>query len=238
LSAGAHTPAPEPSLLRSEFARTRVWTPLEHEVVNPADKQAVAWVCRLLASGQADLYTQDEADLRLLPTITRTWMLRGQQLKLRAPGSPNPKRSVSAATDVGEGETLWRTDERRSSGQFALTLIACANRSNARGRVAVLLIDNAPGHRVGKKGLLRQIMTVYRGRVVLVYLPPYSPDLQPEERLWRQWRPTVTHNHRRATIEELVQDSDAWFERQRMQPAAVLRMLGAPFALSAENLAA
>jgi putative transposase len=207
-------------------------------VVNPADKEAVAWLCQLLESGQADLYTQDEADLRLLPTITRTWMRRGQQLKLRAPGSPNSKRSVSAATDVGEGVTLWRTDEKRSVCQFALTLIDCANRSNARGRVAALLIDNAPGHRVGKTGMLRQVMTAFRGRVVLIYLPPYSPDLQPEERLWRQWRPNVTHNHRRAAIEELVQDSDAWFERETRQPTSILQMLGLAPAASPEDLAA
>jgi hypothetical protein len=238
LSAGAKTPAPQTPLLRSEFAPAREWTPLEHEVVNPADKQAVAWVCGLLKSGQADLYTQDEADLRLLPTLTRTWMLRGQQLKLPAPGSPNSKRSVSAATDVGQGTTLWRTDERRSACQFALTLIDCANRSNARGRVAALLIDNASGHRVGKKGTLRQVMTAFRGRVVLIYLPPYSPDLQPEERLWRQWRPNVTHNHRRAIIEELVQDSDAWFEREARQPASFIQMLGISSARPSEHQAA
>ena len=207
-------------------------------MVNPADKPAVEWVCGLLATGQADLYSQDEADLALLPTLTRTWMLRGQQLKLRAPGSPNAKRSVSAATDLGEGTTLWRTDFRRTAGQFALTLLACANRSNARARVAVLLIDNAPGHRLGKTGLLRQVMNVYQGRVVLVYLPPYSPHLQPEERLWRQWRPAVTHNHRRAEIEALVDDSDRWFERQAQEPASILQMLGVSPALLSERLAA
>ena len=106
------------------------------------------------------------------------------------------------------------------------------------GRAAVLLIDNAPGHRVGKKGLLRQVMTVLRGRVVLVYLPAYSPDLQPQERLWRQWRPGVTHNHRRATIEELVQDSDGWFERETQQPTSILQMLGIASARSSEYLAA
>jgi putative transposase len=225
-------------LLRSKFDPTRVFSPLAHEVVNPADKEAVAWLCQLLESGQADLYTQDEADLRLLPTITRTWMRRGQQLKLRAPGSPNSKRSVSAATDVGEGVTLWRTDEKRSVCQFALTLIDCANRSNARGRVAALLIDNAPGHRVGKTGMLRQVMTAFRGRVILIYLPPYSPDLQPEERLWRQWRPSVTHNHRRSEIAALVQDSDDWFERETRQPASILQMLGLGPAASSGYLAA
>jgi DDE superfamily endonuclease len=238
VSAGVATPAPRLPLLREALTPVREWPALEHEVVNPAEPAAVAWLCGLLTTGQADLYTQDEADLCLLPTLTRTWMLCGEQLKLRAPGSPNTKRSVSAATDVGDGVTLWRTDLRRNAGQFALTLIACANRSNARGRVAVLLIDNAPGHRLGKTGCLRQVMNVLRGRVVLVYLPAYSPDLQPEERVWRQWRPNVTHNHRRATIEELLQDSDAWFERLGEEPASTLQLLGISSARLPDCLAA
>lgn len=238
MTAGAATPAPNFPLLGEAVAPAREWEPLAQEVVNPAEPDAVAWVCGWFATGRADLYTQDEADLSLLPTLTRTWMLRGQQLKLRAPGSPNAKRSVSAATDLGEGVTLWRTDERRTGGQFALTLMACANRSNARSRVAVLLIDNAPAHRLGKTGRLRQLMNALRGRVVLVYLPAYSPDLQPEERLWRQWRPNVTHNHRRATIEELLQDSDAWFARQGQEPASIRQMLGISPAVSTDRLAA
>lgn len=226
MSAGASTPAAMAPPGRPAPAACCPLPPVEHEVVNPAEASAVAWLCTLAQAGGVDLYTQDEADLCLLPTLTRTWMVRGQQLKLRAPGSPNAKRSVSAATAVADGTTLWRTDEKRSATQFALTLIACANRSTARGRLAGLVIDNAPGHRVGKTGRLRQVMNVLKGRVVLVYLPAYSPDLQPEERLWRQWRPAVTHNHRRATIEELVHDSDAWFERRAQEPTSILHMLG------------
>jgi hypothetical protein len=47
---------------------------------------------------------QDEAELSLFPTLTRMWMLRGQQRKIRAPGVRPPKRHECAATD-------WRTGE-------------------------------------------------------------------------------------------------------------------------------
>jgi len=211
---------------------------VRYELVNPADPAAVEWVCGLLRDGRADLYVQDEADLRLLPTITRTWMLRGEQLKLRAPGSPNSKRSVSAATDLGDGDLLWRTDERRCAVQFGLTLTAAAQRSKARGRLAVLLVDNAPSHRVGKTGFMRQVLKFLSGEVILVFLPKYSPDLNPAEQLWRPWRANVTHNHRRATIEELVQDSDAWLQRQTYDRRAVLSMLGYPGACLPTKLAA
>jgi hypothetical protein len=193
--------------------------------VDPADSEAVIWLGGLFAVGRADLYAQDEADLNLLPTLTRTWMPKGEQLKVKAPGT-NEKRSVSAATDLAAGDLLWRTDERRCADQFCATMHACAERSTPRGRLAVLLVDNAQGHRVGKTGIVRRALDAHAGRVVLVFLPTYSPDLQPAERLWRQWRPNVTHNHKRADIASLVTDSDTWLATAMADPKGVLLMLG------------
>lgn len=221
MSAGAQTPAPVPVSL----AQPPVLVAVDQEVVDPADAKAVAWLLDLFAGGQADLYAQDEADLSLLPTLTRTWMPRGEQLKVKAPGT-NEKRSVSAATDLAEGAILWRTDERRCADQFCATLHECAERSTPRGRLAVLLVDNAQGHRVGKTGIVRRALDAHAGRVVLVFLPTYSPDLQPGERLWRQWRPNVTHNHKRADIAGLVADSNAWLAKAASDPSSVLVMLG------------
>lgn len=195
------------------------------EVVDPANAAAVAWLQALLAAGQADLYGQDEADLALLPTLTRTWMRKGQQLQIPAPGT-NEKCSVSAAIDLADGALLFRTDARRCAAQFCATLRACAERSTARGRLAVLLVDNAQSHRVGKTGIVRRALQTLAGRVVLVFLPAYSPDLQPVEDLWRGWRPNVTHNHRRATLAALQADSDGWLERMAAAPTQVLQLLG------------
>jgi putative transposase len=198
---------------------------VRHEVVDPADLAAITWLTELLRQGQADLYGQDEADLALLPTLTRTWMRRGQQRKLRAPGT-NEKRSVSAAIDLAAGALLWRTDAKRCADQFCATLTAGAERSTARSRLAVFLVDNAQSHRVGKTGIVRRGLDDLAGRVVLVFLPAYSPDLQPAEKLWRQWRPNVTHNHTRAQMGPLQEDSDAWLSRMATDPPAVLQALG------------
>ena len=222
MSAGASTPVPDPS------GSVRPLLPdVRHEVADPADKDAVRWLCDLLQAGRADLYAQDEADLALLPTLTRTWMQRGEQLKIAAPGI-NEKRSVSCATDLAEGMPLWRTDERRCADQFCATLAAGAQRSTERGRVALFLVDNARSHRVGKTGIVRRGLDALAGRVVLIFQPAYSPDLQPGEKVWRQWRPNVTHNHRRGTLDALQQDSDAWFGRMAAEPQLLLRALALP----------
>jgi hypothetical protein len=221
LGASASTPAP--ATPRAAVAPP----PVRHEVVDPADAAARAWLCGLLAGGKADLYAQDEADLALLPTLTRSWMARGDQLRVRAPGT-NEKRSVSAATDLAEGAVLWRTDQKRCADQFCATLAACAERSTARGRLAVLLVDNAPGHKVGKTGIVRTALDGLAGRVALAFLPKYSPHLQPAERLWRQWRPNVTHNHTRDRIADPVADSDDWLARIAADPTAVRRAIALP----------
>jgi hypothetical protein len=64
--------------------------------------------------------------------------------------------------------------------------------------------------------------------VALVFLPRYSPDLQPTERLWRQWRPNVTHNHTRAKMATLEGDSDGWLARMAAEPEAVVQALSRP----------
>ena len=206
-------------------------------MVDPADKEAVAWLGELLHAGQADLYGQDEADLALLPTLTRTWMQRGEQLKVPAPGN-NEKCSVSAAVDLADGWLWWLTHERRCAEQFGATLAACAARSQKRGRLAVLLVDNAQSHQVGKTGIVRGWLDRLEGRVVLVFQPTYSPESQPTERLWRQWRPNVTHNHTRSTLAELVDDSDGWLTRSAAAPTAVLKMLAIPLACPFVSIAA
>lgn len=232
MSAAAETPPALPSSLPPPAL-----PPVRYEVVDPADKAALAWLCELLLSGQADLYGQDEADLALLPTLTRTWMLRGKQLKVPAPGT-NRKCSVSATADLGDGWLWWFTHPKRSAVQFGVTLCACAARSTARGRLAVVLADNAPSHQVGKTGIMRRFLDALRGQVVLVFQPKYCPELQPVERLWRQWRPNVTHNHTRGDLELLEGDSDRWLGRAAADPAGVLQMLGMPVACSPISIAA
>jgi hypothetical protein len=88
---------------------------------------------------------------------TRTWMRRGEQLRVKAPGT-NEKRAVSCAIDRGDGAPFWFNDRRRSGAQFCATVHTGVPRSTARGRIAVFLVDNAPNHREGRTGRVRTLL--------------------------------------------------------------------------------
>jgi transposase len=49
---------------------------------------------------------------------------------------------------------------------------------------------------------LKPILEKYKSLIELVYLPPYSPDLNPIERIWWYMRKKITHNRYLETMED------------------------------------
>lgn len=179
----------------------------------------------------ADLYVQDEVQMALHPTLTRLWMKRGRgrQRKIAAPGT-NQKRHVFGATDWREGQIVRRYSDHRDSVTFCALADDCVARSKARGRRAILIVDCAKIHTPEGAKAVRELLERHNSNLRLVYLPKYSPHLQPQEWLWRAWRAKVTHNHQRTTLGDLEADSEACFAEWDANPAAVLRTIGSPFA--------
>lgn len=81
--------------------------------------------------------------------------------------------------------------------------------------------ENTEPLQPGRTGTVRRLLSTWEGNVVLGLQRAFAPDPQPAERIWRQWLPDVTHSHVRANIEDLIEDSDRWFVRQREAPGAV-----------------
>jgi transposase len=65
------------------------------------------------------------------------------------------------------------------------------------------------------------------GRLVLRYLPTYSPWLNPIELLWRQFRREVTHGERFASLDALLKAAHAFFDRYNQRTERVLSIIGA-----------
>jgi putative transposase len=64
---------------------------------------------------------------------------------------------------------------------------------------------------------------------VLLYLPTYSPWLNPIERLWHQFRREVTHCELFATVQGLLTATRAFFDHCNRHSSAVSSIIGAHF---------
>jgi transposase len=89
-------------------------------------------------------------------------------------------------------------------------------------KLVIMVVDNAKIHR----SKLVQAFLVKQERILLIHLPPYSPNLNPIERLWNWMKKTVIANRfhpTRASIEESIQ---AFLEEISKYPNEVLHRLG------------
>jgi transposase len=123
-----------------------------------------------------EIFATDEHRLGLKPILRRVWAPKGQR-----PIALGHHRYewlyVTAFTQPTSGETVWYLSNGVSKPFFAALLAAFARETGAgRDRSIVLVLDNAGWHT--EPGL-----PVPAG-IRLVYLPAYTPELQPAERLW------------------------------------------------------
>lgn len=137
---------------------------------------AVAAVREAHPAAQIRLWAQDEHRLGLKPVIRRVWVRRG-----RHPVVPVRPRYqwlyVVSFVEPQTGETFWLLLSTVSIPSFQQALDAFAAHVGAGpARHVVLVLDRAGWH------LSRRV--VVPDGLHLVFLPAYSPELQPAERLW------------------------------------------------------
>ncbi|MGA2551297.1 MAG: transposase [Burkholderiaceae bacterium] len=94
-------------------------------------------------------------------------------------------------------------------------------RHRTRGKRMIVVLDNARYHHAI---LLRPLLQKYRHVLSLLFLPPYSPQLAPIERVWKLARRLATHNRYFETLAEVVAAVDQCFDHWS-KPNAVLRSL-------------
>jgi transposase len=63
-------------------------------------------------------------------------------------------------------------------------------------------------------------------RLVVLYIPTYSPWLNPLEMLWRQFRREVTHNELFQTVKSLLAAAQEFFDRYNRELSRILSVLG------------
>jgi DDE superfamily endonuclease len=179
---------------------------------------------------RADLYLQDEVEVALHPTLTRVWSRAGRpgQRLVQAPGK-NFKQYGFGLVDWRDGTLDWAVADGRRAAPLVAQLRRAVARSQARGKIAMVILDNLGIHTPRGSRLLRALLEELGERLVLVYTPTYDPDANRIEWLWRSLRRTVTHTHQRRTLAELLADAQAW--ARSIAPAAVLSQIGSPFAL-------
>ena len=144
-----------------------------------------------LPRGHVAVY-EDEVDVHLNPKIGLDWMGLGQQKEAMTPGK-NQKRYLAGALEVRSRRIVWVESERKTSALF-LDLLDKLLETFPQAKVIHVVLDN---YRIHKSDIVQAALAGYLGgRIELHFLPPYSPDHNRIERVWKDLHANVTRNHR------------------------------------------
>ena len=149
----------------------------------------------------------DECNVRWLPTLRALWSPQGQQVMIPTPGQPY-KRYGLGAVNYHTGETMVLFRRRKRRKEVADMLQALVDHYPT-GTISVAW-DHADTHADDE---VEAVVRAAAGRLVLLYLPTYSPWLNPIEMLWRQFRREVTHGELFASVDALLKAAHAFFDR-------------------------
>lgn len=94
-------------------------------------------------------------------------------------------------------------------------------RHRMRDRRMIVVLDNARYHHAVR---LAPFLHRHTAHLKLLFLPPYSPQLAPIERVWKLSRRLATHNRFFPELGELLKAVNACFNGWR-RPNAILRRL-------------
>ena len=127
----------------------------------------------------ADIYFGDAAHIRSDHHAGRTWGKKGETPVVDATGARHGISLISAITSKGHMRFMIKEKGGVNSGvfiEFLQRLLVGAQRT------IFLIVDRGPAHRSKKT---REFVETLGGKLKLFYLPPYSPDTNPDELVWK-----------------------------------------------------
>jgi transposase len=175
-----------------------------------------------MANDTVDLWALDEVHFQQQGSRCRMWV---------PPETKDPvvyhhptRKSVGyfAAVRLRDGQFLFRREAGRFNGEtFWEFLKIFREASSVSGRQVVVISDNAQYHR-------SKLHLGWRNEQVpqfgLDFLPPYSPDLNPIERVWKLTRRLCLHNRYFGFLDGVVAAVEDRFA-DWTKPNDVLRLL-------------
>lgn len=175
----------------------------EREYFELSEEERQAWrrfelpkIRRAVRKYRGILYFQDEANISLTALLGKTWAPRGKTPKQRVTGKRGGVSAMSAITSGGQ--LIFRLHDKRIASDEVIRFLDQMLRHHPR-RHLVVVMDQAPPH-VSKK---TKAYVDSQRRLHVFHLPKYSPDWNPDEKVWNHLKHQELKGHQAKTKEEL-----------------------------------
>jgi transposase len=143
------------------------------------------------------LLFEDEFSLSNTATIGYRWAPKGNQPMVAAKQKRRERLTGMGSLNADTGQITVSFHERGNYQSFKKHLKKILHLYKSHSKI-IMVLDNVRFHHAK---LLRKWLAKHP-KLELVYLPPYSPELNPVERAWWFMRKKITHNRYLNTMAE------------------------------------
>lgn len=142
------------------------------------------------------LYCEDEASVCLTPLLGKTWAERGKPRKVPVTGARASIAAMSALSP--KGRLVFRLHTKRITSVEVIDFLKQLLRHHP-SRHVIVVMDQAKPH----TSKMTKAFIESKKRLHVFYLPPYSPDWNPDEKVWNHLKNHELKAHRATNKQEL-----------------------------------
>jgi transposase len=142
----------------------------------------------------------DEASLSNTATVGYQWNIRGHQGQVAQVQRKKERRTLFGGVEPATGRVIYHDAVSGNTKTFFSFLLKTVKAYP--NKKVVMVVDNVRFHHAKR---LKPLLERYNHRIELCFLPAYSPDLNPIERIWWYMRKSITHNRFVESIEQRME---------------------------------
>lgn len=169
---------------------------------------------------RASLFFGDEASFTLWGSLSYTWAPRGEQPEIKTSGKRKGYK-MFGLIDFFTGKLVYKGIEEKfnsdSYAQFLTQLLAQVSGT-------IFLIQDGARYHTSKA--MQEFFEKHQQRLKVFQLPPYSPDYNPIEYLWKKVKTAATHNRYFEDFAKLTASVDKALDTLATQASEILNLMG------------
>jgi len=150
---------------------------------------------------RAILYCEDEASISLTALLGKTWAPCGKTPKQRVTGKRGSVAAMSAIS--ARGRLVFRLYDKRITSSEVIEFLQQLLKEHPQ-RHLVVVMDQAPPHTSKQT----QAFIATQRRLHVFHLPSYSPDWNPDEKVWNHLKHQELKGHQAKTKAEMKELSE------------------------------
>ena len=166
-----------------------------HYLVKKNEVKRAEWIKEKLPSIYAEhiksgwrIFFQDEVGFQTEGTLSYTWGAKGEKIIIKNKGR-HGRVNLAGVYEIGSGEFFYKTTFFKMNALRFKRFLCCLKRKYKSNKF-IVIADNASFHKA--KWFTKWWQNT--DWLKLEFLPAYSPDFNPIERLWKWIKREYTHN--------------------------------------------